>query len=85
MLNPTVRQLTVEEIEQTGAAFKDDLQREANRCVRRKDPAAALAALEGMEYVDRFIYTLKLRAGSQLGLVTRPPRARAIRVIRKRD
>jgi hypothetical protein len=46
--------LTIEEIERTGASFKEDLQREANRAIRRHDSAAALAALEGIEYVNKF-------------------------------
>jgi hypothetical protein len=72
--------LTIEEIERTGASFKEDLQREANRAIRRHDSAAALAALEGIEYVNKFLYTLKLRAGSRVGL---PARAKPIRIFRK--
>jgi len=60
--------LTIEEIERVAACFKDDLQRDANRKVRRHDTAGALACLEGMEFVDNFLYQLKLAAGSQLGL-----------------
>lgn len=72
--------LSLEEIENCAADFKDDLQREANRAVRRHDSNTALAALEGMEYIEKFLYTLKLRAGSRLGM---PLRAKNIRIFRK--
>jgi hypothetical protein len=62
------RDLSVNDIEAVAAYFKEDLQRDANRAIRRKDPTQALASLEGMEIVDRFLYQLKLKAGSQLGL-----------------
>lgn len=75
-----VRDLSVEEIEEVGAYFKADLQREANRCARRHNNEGAVAALESIEYVEKFIYTLKLRAGSQLHTLLRPPRARAIHI-----
>ncbi len=60
-LNPSVRPLTIEEIEATAQGFKDDLQRETNRKMRRQDSAGALASLEAIEYVER------MRAGSQIG------------------
>lgn len=72
--------LSLDEIENCAADFKDDLQREANRAVRRHDANTALAALEGIDYIDKFVYTLKLRAGSRLGLSAR---ARNIRIFRK--
>ncbi len=74
---PSAHPLSTEEIEESGRWFKEDLQREANRMVRRNNMAGAVAALEGVEYIDKFIYTLKLRAGSQLG---QPARARAIHI-----
>ncbi len=74
---PSVHPLSTEEIEESGRWFKEDLQREANRMVRRSNMAGAVAALEGVEYIDKFIYTLKLRAGSQLGV---PARARSIHI-----
>jgi hypothetical protein len=52
--------------------------------VRRQDNSGALAAIYGKEYIDKFIYTLKLRAGSQLGQVLQPPRARPIRIFKKK-
>ena len=81
MFHSSVHPLSIEEIEETAEGFKDDLQREANRMVRRHDSASALAALEGIEYIEKFVYTLKLRAGSRLGL---PARARPIRVLRSK-
>lgn len=60
------RSLSISEIEEVAASFKEDLQREANRRVRRHDSAGALAAIEAMEYTDKFLTTLKLKAGSEL-------------------
>jgi hypothetical protein len=77
MFSPSAHPLSIEEIESTAVGFKDDLQREANRAVRRHDSPSALAALEGIEYINKFVYTLKYRAGSRLGM---PLRARAIRL-----
>lgn len=74
---PMPRPLSIEEIEAVAEDFKEDLQRQANRCVRRHDSQSALAALESMEHIDSFVYTLKIRAGSQLGL---PARARPIHI-----
>ena len=81
MFHSSVHPLSIEEIEETAEGFKDDLQREANRMVRRHDSTSALAALEGIEYIEKFVYTLKLRAGSRLNL---PARARPIRVLRSK-
>jgi hypothetical protein len=82
MLDSRNHALSTEEIEEVGRTFKEDLQREANRAVRRHDSQTALAALEGIEYIEKFIYTLKMRAGSQLGV---PARARPIRIFRKKE
>lgn len=79
-LSSSVHPLSVEEIEATAAGFKEDLQREANRAVRRHDSSSALAALEGIEYIEKFVFTLKQRAGSRIGM---PLRARAIRLPRR--
>lgn len=76
----TPRPLSIEEIEQLAAVFKDDLTRECERLVRRNDNSGALAAIHGKEYIDKFVYTLKLRSGSQLGL---PARARPIRILQQ--
>jgi hypothetical protein len=70
----------MEQIEEVARSFKEDLQREANRAVRRKEPDQALAALEAIDYVDKFVNTLKMRAGSRIGM---PARAKPIRIFRK--
>lgn len=71
--------LTIEEIEQVAAGFKDDLLREGKRCVRRKDLDRALAAFAAEEYVDNFVDALRMKAGSQLGRPKEPKkRIRAI-------
>jgi hypothetical protein len=77
----SLRPLAIEEIEVIAQCFKDDLQREANRFVRRHNSSGALAALEGMEYINNFVSTLKLRAGSRVGF---PARSRPIRLFKKR-
>lgn len=74
------RSLSIEEIEKAAEDFKDDLTRECERSVRRQDNTGALAAIYGKEYIEKFLYTLKLRAGSQMG---QPARARPIRIFRK--
>jgi hypothetical protein len=78
--NPSVRPLSIEEMEATARGFKDDLQREANRMIRRHNNTGALVALEGIEYINNFVSTLTLRAGSRLGL---PARARPIHLFKK--
>lgn len=67
--------LSIEEIEQVAVDFKDDLTRECERMVRRQDNPGALAAIYGKEYIDKFLFALKMRAGSQMG---QPARARPI-------
>jgi hypothetical protein len=81
MLNGNAPFLTLEQIEETAASFKEDLQREANRAVRRKNPDQALAALEAIEYIEKFIDTLRMRAASRIGM---PARARPIRIFQKK-
>ena len=86
MSNP--KPLTIEEIEQVAAGFKEDLTRECERAVRRQDsqtPFVSFAAVQGKEYIDQFIYALKLRAGSELYKAARPARARDIRIFGKKD
>ena len=79
-LLPGTPSLTIEEIEEVAASFKEDLTGECERRVRRNDGAGALAAIQGKEHIDKFVYALKLRAGSQLDTLRRPPRARAIHI-----
>lgn len=81
MLLSCVHPLSIEEIESTASGFKEDLQREANRAVRRHDSPRALAALEGIEYIEKFVFTLRYRAGSRLSM---PRRARPIRLPKQR-
>lgn len=80
-MNLNARPLSIEEIELVAIQFKDDLMRECERCVRRKDNDGALAAIHGKEQIDDFVYRLKLRSGSQMGL---PARARPIHIFRKK-
>jgi hypothetical protein len=72
--------ISIADIERTAASFKEDLTRDCERMIRRSDTAGALAALQGKETIDKFVYTLKLRAGSEIG---RPARARPIRLFKK--
>ena len=76
--------LSTDEIEIVAKGFKEHLQREAARCVRRHNSAGALTALEATEYIDQFVLDLKQRAGSQLGM---PSRAYPVRLpmIEQRD
>lgn len=77
---PESQTLSVDEIREVAEGFKADLQGEANRFVRRNDAAGALAVLKSIEYVDKLVYALQLRAGSQLGSLKRPARARPIHI-----
>ena len=72
--------LTTDEIREVAESFKQDMQREVNRKLRRHDTQGALAALEAIEYVDQFVYALQLRAGSLLNTLKRPARARDIHI-----
>lgn len=81
MLHLSIQSLRIEEIEFTAKGFKEDLTRECERMVRRGDNPGALAAIYGKEYIDKFVYTLKLASGSRLRL---PARARPIRLLRKK-
>ena len=78
-LPPNPDWLTIEEIEQVAEGFKDDLTREGKRCVRRKNLDRALAVFTCEEYIDQFVYTLRLRARSRLDRPKEPKkRIRAI-------
>lgn len=59
--------LSVEQLDLAAESFKSDLQREAARYIRRHNSAGALAALEAVEYIDKFLLALKIKAGSRLG------------------
>jgi hypothetical protein len=79
--------LSVEEIEAVAVQFKENLTGECERFVRRGDNSSALAAILGKEYIDRFVYDLKLLAGAtwrqQQQSHSLPPRARPIRLPKK--
>lgn len=76
-MNLSARPLSLEEIEHIAIQYKEKLTQDCERMVRRNDHPGALAAIVGKEYIDEFVYRLKLRAGSQMGL---PPRARPIQL-----
>jgi hypothetical protein len=60
--------LSIDQILFAAAGMKEDLQRQANRYILRNDMPRALGALCSIETVDNFVYLLKVRSGSQLGL-----------------
>ena len=72
--------LTMDEIRQVAEGFKADLQRKKDGFIRKDESKDAYAALVGQEYIDKFVYALELRAGSQLDTLKRPPRARDIHI-----
>lgn len=76
-MNLYARPLSIEEIEQIAVQFKEDLNREMKRLMRRKAHDDAMHALVAEEYIDDFVGRLRVRSGSQLGL---PPRARPIQL-----
>ncbi len=76
----TARALSLDEIETVANSFKDDLMRECERKVRRGDNPGALSAIQGKEYIDKFVETLRMKAVSRIGW---PARARPIRIFRK--
>ena len=75
-----VRPIDMEEIEAVANSFKDDLMRECERKVRRGDNPGALSAIQGKEYIDKFVDTLRMKAVSDIG---RPARARPIHIFKK--
>ena len=70
----------MDEIRQVAEGFKGDLMREAKRAIRQKNLEAAMAAIAAEEYVDKLLYALQLRAGSQLDTLKRPARARPVHI-----
>ena len=66
-------ELSIDAIIAVAEGMKQDLQRDANRAIRRNDLNAALGSLASMNSIDDFVYRLKIRSGSQLGL-PKPPR-----------
>lgn len=62
MRSPRVRDLSIAEIEQIAEQFKQDLQRKKDGFIRKDENKDAYAALLGQEYIDQFIWNLKLRS-----------------------
>lgn len=60
--------LSIDEILQAAQGMKDDLQRKANQGILRNDLNRAVQALAGIGVIDDFVYLLKIRSNSQLGL-----------------
>ena len=60
--------LLLQDIETAAQNFKESVQRDANRCMRRHNYQGALAALEAIEYIGKFLYELRLHAGTQRDL-----------------
>ena len=72
--------LSMDAVRQVAEQFKDDLMREAKRAIRNKNMDGAMAAIAAEEYIDKFLYALQLRAGSQLDTLKRPARARPVHI-----
>lgn len=78
--------LSIDDINSAASTFKEDLMRQCKRCVRRGDNPGALSAIAAEEYIDQFVYELKIRANAPWrALKGLPPRARPIRVFAKRS
>ena len=80
-MNLHARPLSVEEIEELAETFKRDLTSEMKRLMRRKSYDDAMHAMAAEDYIDKFVYTLKLRSGSQMHL---PARARPIHIAHRK-
>jgi hypothetical protein len=76
------KSLTLQQLDEAASSFKDDLTRECERRVRRGDSVGALTAIHAKEYIDKFVFTLKQRAGSNLDRAAWPARARPIRIFK---
>jgi hypothetical protein len=55
--------LTLDEIRAIAADVKEDLQRQANQGIRKKDWEQGIGSLASMEAIDNFVYNCSLRAG----------------------
>jgi hypothetical protein len=64
--------LSIDEIVRAAEGMKEDLQRKANQGIMRNDLNRALQALSGIGVIDEFVYLLKVRSGSQMGLPVMP-------------
>lgn len=75
--------LSIDAIIAVADGMKEDLQCRANQGILRNDMNRALGALASIKAIDDFVYSLKIRAGSQLGLPTKrlPKKLPAVRRI----
>jgi hypothetical protein len=71
--------LSIDEIVCAAEGMKEDLQRKANQGILRGNLNHALQALSGIGVIDEFVYLLKIRSGSQLGLPVARKRITAMR------
>jgi hypothetical protein len=55
--------LSLEELRAIAKDVKENLQREANQGIRKKDWEQGVGALAAMEAIDSFLYNCSLRAG----------------------
>lgn len=55
--------LSVAELREIAVRIKEDLQRQANQGIRKKDWEQGVGALASMEAIDNFLYAASLRAG----------------------
>lgn len=55
--------LSLEELREIAVRIKEDLQRQANQGIRKKDWEQGVGALASMEAIDSFLYAASLRAG----------------------
>jgi hypothetical protein len=55
--------LSLEELKAIATDVKENLQREANQGIRKKDWEQGVGALASMEAIDTFLYNCSLRAG----------------------
>jgi len=65
-------ELSIDAIIAVAAGMKEDLQRQANQGVLQNNLNKALGALASINAIDDFVYRLKIRSGSQLGLPNIP-------------
>lgn len=56
--------LSLDELRDVAEQVTEDLQREANQSIRKKDWEQGMSALGGMEAIKTFVYACELRAGA---------------------
>lgn len=81
MRSRRVHNLSIEEIKALLKEFKDEMDRKQEQFLLRDENRDAYAAMMAKKYVDRFVDSLELAAGSRLQeYLARPARARPIRL-----